>query len=227
MSNHLRLKLLVAAVGMATATATTAANTQTLRAQNLGAVPVSSLAMHLNLGQDMPLAPQSSSALANGQHVVRQQQMYRGVPVYGRSIGVVQDGAGNALRATGELLQASALSLPSVSPRLSPAAAINALRSHVHTTLIAGTTLTNSKSDLFVYPQDNGPTLLAATRKPASTTTVRITPRSTSPSRAAPATCRTLTSKPTTCTAPAVAARWSASPAPPATRTPSMARTHQ
>ena len=41
MSNHLRLKLLVAAVGMATATATTAANTQTLRAQNLGAVPVS------------------------------------------------------------------------------------------------------------------------------------------------------------------------------------------
>ena len=160
MSNHLRLKLLVAAVGMATATATTAANTQTLRAQNLGAVPVSSLAMHLNLGQDMTLAPQSSSALANGQHVVRQQQMYRGVPVYGRSIGVVQDGTGNALRATGELLQASALSLPSVSPRLSPAAAINALRSHVHTTLIAGTTLTNSKSDLFVYPQDNGPTLL-------------------------------------------------------------------
>src|SRR5574337_216957 len=105
MPNHYRLKLLVAAIGMATASVATAANTKTLRAQNLGAVPVSSLAAQLNLGQNMSLAPRAAAAIANGHQVVRQQQMYRGVPVYGRSIAVVQDANGNALRATGELMQ--------------------------------------------------------------------------------------------------------------------------
>ncbi|WP_426700438.1 M4 family metallopeptidase [Rhodanobacter sp. Col0626] len=160
MPNHFRLKLLVAAIGMATASAATAANTQTLHAQNLGAVPVSSLAAHLNLGQNMTLAPRSSVAIAGGHQVVRQQQMFRGVPVYGRSIAVVQDAQGNALRATGELLQEAQLNLASVAPRLNSAAAIAALKAHAHTTLTGGATLANQKTDLFVYPQDNGPTKL-------------------------------------------------------------------
>ena len=102
MPHPFRLKLLVAAIGMAAATTATAANTQTktLRAQNLGAVPVASLANQLNLGQGMTLAPHGAVALAGQHRVVRQQQMYQGVPVYGRSIAVVQDAQGNALRAT-------------------------------------------------------------------------------------------------------------------------------
>lgn len=159
MPNHFRLKLLVAAIGMATASVATAATTQTLHSQNLG-VPVSSLAAHLNLGQNMTLAPRSSVAIAGGHQVVRQQQMFRGVPVYGRSIAVVQDAQGNALRATGELLQEAQLDLASVAPKLSSAAAIAALRAHAHTTLAGGATLANQKTDLFVYPQDNGPTRL-------------------------------------------------------------------
>ena len=156
MPNHYRLKLLVAAIGMATASVATAATTKTLHAQNLGAVPASSLAAQLNLGQDMSLAPRSAVSIANGHKVVRQQQMYRGVPVYGRSIAVVQDAQGNALRASGELMQGASLGLTSVLPKLSAARAISALRAHAHTTLVGGTTISNQKTDLFVYPQDNG-----------------------------------------------------------------------
>ncbi len=155
MPNHFPLKMLVAAIGMATASMATA-STQSLRAQNLGAVPASSLAAHLNLGPDMSLAPRSAVALAGGQQVVRQQQLYRGVPIYGRSIAVVQDAQGNALRATGELMQDAQLNLASVAPRLTAARAIAALKAHAHTTLVAGTSMENQKTDLFVYPQDDG-----------------------------------------------------------------------
>ena len=48
MPHPFRLKLLVAAIGMATATAATAANTKALHAQNLGAVPVASLAARVD-----------------------------------------------------------------------------------------------------------------------------------------------------------------------------------
>jgi Zn-dependent metalloprotease len=156
MPNHYRLKLLVAAIGMATASVATAANTKTLHAQDLGAVPASSLAAHLNLGQNMSLVPRSSVAIPGGRKVVRQQQMFRGVPVYGRSIAVVQDANGNALRATGELMQDAQLGLASVAPKLSAARAIAALQSHAHTTLIGGAAISNQMTDLFVYPQDNG-----------------------------------------------------------------------
>ncbi len=160
MLNHLPLKLLVAAIAVATASTAAATQSQTLRAQNLGAVPANALASQLNLGPQMSLAAKSAVTLANGRKVVRQQQMYRGVPVYGRSVGVVQDVNGNALRATGELVTGPTLSLASVTPVLSPARAIAALRAHAHTTLVAGSTLSNQKTDLFVYPQDNAPARL-------------------------------------------------------------------
>ena len=150
-----RLKLLVAAIGMATATAATAANTQTktLHAQNLGAVPVASLATQLNLGQGMTLVPHGAVGLAGQHRVVRQQQMYQGVPVYGRSIAVVQDAQGNALRATGELMQQGQQQI-SVRPQLNASRAIAALKAHAHTMLVAGTTMENARADLFVYPQE-------------------------------------------------------------------------
>ena len=155
MPHPFRLKLLVAAIGMAAATTATAANTQTktLRAQNLGAVPVASLANQLNLGQGMTLAPHGAVALAGQHRVVRQQQMYQGVPVYGRSIAVVQDAQGNALRATGELMQQGQQQI-SVRPRLNAARAIAALKAHAHTALVAGATMENARADLFVYPQE-------------------------------------------------------------------------
>lgn len=166
MPNHFRLKLLVAAIGMATASVATAATTHSLRAQSLGAVPANSLAAQLNLGQDMSLKAKSSVAIPGNRKVVREQQMFRGVPVYGRSVGVVQDAQGNALRATGKLLQAtqslagSTIGLNSVIPHLTPASAIASLKAHANTSLVGGSTMTNQKSDLFVYPQENGPARL-------------------------------------------------------------------
>src|SRR3546814_19558587 len=123
MTNHYRLNLLVAAIGMSTASVATAADTKTLHAQNLGAVPASSLAAHLNLGQNMSLTARSSVAVAGGNKVVRQQQMFRGVPVYGRSIAVVQDAHGTAPPASGALLQGTRALLPQVAPQLSGARA--------------------------------------------------------------------------------------------------------
>ena len=79
--------------------------------------------------------------------------MYQGVPVYGRSIAVVQDAQGNALRATGELMQQGQQQI-SVRPRLNAARAIAALKAHAHTALVAGATMENARADLFVYPQE-------------------------------------------------------------------------
>lgn len=157
MPSNFRLKLLVAAIGLATASAAVAAPDH-IQVQNLGAVPAGSLAARLNLGADMSLAARSSAHLPNGNQVVRQQQMYRGVPVYGRSVAVVQDVHGNVLRASGEVMHLPAnLAAPiSVTPRLSASQALTALKSHAHTMLLAGVSLRNEKADLFVYPQDNG-----------------------------------------------------------------------
>ncbi|MGA0585946.1 M4 family metallopeptidase [Dyella sp. KRB-257] len=160
MQSSLRLKALVAAIGMASASVATAATTHSVHAQNLGAVPAASLAAHLGLGANSALVARSSVAVANGRHVVRQQQMYRGVPVYGRSVAVVEDANGHALRATGELAQNIDADLVSVTPRLTPAKALVALKSHAHTLLAAGVSVRNEQSDLFVYPQDNGPARL-------------------------------------------------------------------
>ncbi|PWK87529.1 M4 family metallopeptidase [Fulvimonas soli] len=157
MTSSIRLKALVAAIGMATASMATAATTQSLRAQNLAGTPVAKLAAKLNLGADMSLSARSVAPLKDGRKVVRHQQMYRGVPVYGRSIAVLQDASGNALRATGELLQLGNQLAPlSVTPKLAAADALAALKSHAHTLLLAGASIGNEQAELFVYPQDNG-----------------------------------------------------------------------
>ena len=160
MLDTLRLKLIVAAIGVVAASSATAATTHTLQAQNLGAQPVNTLATRLQLGQDMTLAARGAAPLANGAQVVRQQQFYRGVPVYGRSIAVVQDANGSALRGSGALMQGVAADMISVAPQLTPAAAITVLKGHAHSVLLAGATMQNQQTDLFVYPQDNGPMLL-------------------------------------------------------------------
>ena len=158
MPSNIRLKLLVAAIGMACASTAMAAQNEHVNVQNLGAVPAGSLASRLNLGANMSLSARGTAHLPNGKQVVRQQQMYRGVPVYGRSVAVVQDAHGNTLRASGKVMKLPAnLAAPlSVTPRLSAAQAIAKLQAHAHTTLQGGAAISNQKADLFVYPQENG-----------------------------------------------------------------------
>ncbi|WP_460970842.1 M4 family metallopeptidase [Novilysobacter erysipheiresistens] len=146
-----QVRILVAAIGLATASTAMAANTQQVHRQNLVATPASQLASELGLGADMALKARSSAATPGNTRTVRMQQTYRGVPVYGHSVAVVQDARGNALRTSGQLLQGVQADLPSVTPRLSKARAQAALARHSQSVLARGGEVSNQKTQLFVY----------------------------------------------------------------------------
>src|SRR3569623_2052267 len=148
MPSNIRLKLLVVAIGMATAAAAVAATGEHVNVQNLGAVPAGGLAARLNLGADMSLSVRSTAHLNNGRQVVRQQQMYRGVPVYGRSVAVVQDAHGTVLHATGQVMKlpANLVAPVAVVPHLSGSQAIAKLQAHVHAALQAGASIRTEKA---------------------------------------------------------------------------------
>ena len=105
-SSHMNhMKVLVAAMGMAAVSTAMAANTQQVHRQSLVATPTAQLANELGLGAGMALKARSSAVTRGNTRTVRMQQTYRGVPVYGHSVAVVQDARGNALRTHGQVLQ--------------------------------------------------------------------------------------------------------------------------
>jgi pseudolysin/vibriolysin len=160
MRSTLPWKALIAAIGIASVTAVTAATTRSIRTEDLGAVPTRSLSVRFGLGANGALVERSAVAVPNGRYVVRHQQFYRGVPVYGRSIAVVEDANGRALRASGELAQNLDSDLVSVAPKLTGPEALGALRSHMRTFVAGATSVSNEQADLFVYPQDGAPARL-------------------------------------------------------------------
>jgi vibriolysin len=158
MSRHFRLKLLIAAMGLAAAGVAQAATEQRLTAQNLNATPVARLSAQLGLDANSALVEKNSAPTVNGTRTVRMQQTYMGVPVYGRSLAVEQDAQGNALRATGAVVQNLSQDLASVTPKLDAAHALVLLQRRSALTL-AGK-IENPHADLYVYPQEQGPTRL-------------------------------------------------------------------
>src|SRR5690606_36523342 len=151
--NHFRInhvKVLVAAIGMAAASTAMAANTQQVQRQSLVATPASQLASELGLGANMALKARSSAPTPGNTRTVRMQQTYRGVPVYGHSVAVVQDARGNALRMNGQVLQGVQVDLPSVTPKLSQARA-QAVLARSSQSLRTGGEVSNQKAELFVY----------------------------------------------------------------------------
>jgi vibriolysin len=154
-----RLNLLVAAIGMAAMSTATAAESQQVQHQSLGATPMNRVAAQLGLGADMALQARSSAPTRNGNRTVRMQQTYRGVPVWGHSVAVVQDSRGNALRMQGQVLRDVQVELPSVSPRLSAQRAQALLAERTRATLARGGNVKNRKADLFVYAEQ-GPARL-------------------------------------------------------------------
>ena len=130
-SSHMNhMKVLVAAMGMAAVSTAMAANTQQVHRQSLVATPTAQLANELGLGAGMALKARSSAVIRGNTRTVRMQQTYRGVPVYGHSVAVVQDARGNALRTHGQVLQGVQVELPSVTPRLSKSRAQAVLARH-------------------------------------------------------------------------------------------------
>jgi len=154
-----RLNLLVAAIGMAAMSTATAAESQQVQRQSLGATPMNRVAAQLGLGADMALKARSTAPTRNGNRTVRMQQTYRGVPVWGHSVAVVQDSRGNALRMQGQVLRDVQVELPSVSPRLSAQRAQAVLAERTRATLARGGNIRNRKADLFVYAEQ-GPARL-------------------------------------------------------------------
>ncbi|MDQ0010127.1 pseudolysin/vibriolysin [Luteibacter jiangsuensis] len=160
MASHFRLKLLVASLAIAATSVATAGTEQTLRAQNLGAVPANQLATKLGLSADNSFVARNALPTVKGTQTVRMQQTFKGVPVYGRSIAVEQDAQGNALVANGVVATDLQVDLTSVTPKIDQASAIALLTKQARTLGAAAVKPENAKADLYVYPVDGAPARL-------------------------------------------------------------------
>jgi pseudolysin/vibriolysin len=154
------MKLLVASLGLTTCAVASAATEQALRAQSLGAAPVSQLAVKLGLSSDNAFVARNALPTVKGTQTVRMQQTFKGVPVYGRSIAVEQDAQGNALVATGIIASDLNIDLASVTPRIDGSAAITALSRTARSLTSATVKPENPKADLYVYPVEGAPARL-------------------------------------------------------------------
>lgn len=146
----------LALIGLVGVTTAHAADVQKLRAQNLGATPSNQLAARLGLSADNSFVARQATKTVRGTQVVRMQQYYKGVPVYGHSIAVEQDASGNSLSADGSLLQNAQVDLSSVTPRLSTAQALSSLRATKGFLPTTAQAPRNERADLYVYPDESG-----------------------------------------------------------------------
>ncbi|KGI77858.1 M4 family metallopeptidase [Oleiagrimonas soli] len=130
----------------------------------MGHVNDRALAQGMGLSADASLMPGHSARTAHGTLKTREHQMFRGVPVYGRSIVVERDASGAVMSVTGHVAQG--LGLASVRPTLSGGDAVQRLRNHagllplgigVHG--VRDADLRNVQSKLFVYAEGAKPRL--------------------------------------------------------------------
>jgi pseudolysin/vibriolysin len=154
MHHHLRLKLLAASIGAVLMSTTAMASVHELQSQKLSSTSVAPLATQLGLDSSATLKPQVTAPGANGIVTVRMQQLYNGVPVYGRSVAVRETGQGIATEASGYLEQGIALA--SVTPKLSADQVLAVLRGYADPHDFVATTRYNEEATLYVYPAESG-----------------------------------------------------------------------
>ncbi len=144
---------LLAVLGGASASAAVAGRRIDVHAGQLGRVTPTSLASHLGLGSGSAYRGQAYVRTAHRTTKTREQQMFRGVPVYGRHLVVERDRAGNVIDAQGAAEQNVAADLASVRPQLSASQARLKLQAALgHRSL----SISNGHGELFVYPQAGG-----------------------------------------------------------------------
>src|SRR3546814_2638608 len=92
----------------------------------------------------------------------REQQTFRGVPVYGRQVVVEHDSNGNVLGVSGEISRGIGHDIASVAPAINGARATALLRAHagllplgIGVNGIRDSDIQNAKSDLYVYAEGN------------------------------------------------------------------------
>lgn len=159
--------------GLLVATPLLAANSQSMYRQALNRSSQQSLAAQLDLGVKASLKARAAAPTARGTTTVRMQQLYHGVPVYGRSVAVERDGAGQAIRVTGALSRQLDADIISTVPRLNSSQALDVLEGATRRNparlklrprpgLQPGSNMTQlaplqrGEAKLYVYPQSTG-----------------------------------------------------------------------
>src|SRR5690606_3704908 len=131
--------------------------------QPLNNATANGLSAQLSLGQQAGFRSSWSAPTKRGTTTVRMQQMYRGVPIYGRSVAGARDSNGYSVMATGVLSQGLDASIGSVTPRLSATMALDVLQGRSSRSALSAssrrgsaTDIRNREASLYVYPEDNG-----------------------------------------------------------------------
>ena len=153
---------LLGAIGLAVMADASAATHTHVQAQFMGKIAPAALANRIGLEADASLSPRLQTRTVHGTLKTREQQTFRGVPVYGRNVVVEHDGSGNVLGVSGEISQGIARDIASVAPAISGARATAALRAHagllpfgIGINGIRDSDIQNAKSDLYVYAEGN------------------------------------------------------------------------
>lgn len=149
------------AIGMLAVAPAMAASTQQLYRQPLHNANTNSLTSSLGVGSQSAFKASYSAPTKRGTRTTRMQQLYRGVPVYGRSIAVELDASGNSLLATGTISSGLDADIASVMPRLNADMALDILQGHDNRDALsmradAASDIRNREASLYVYPDDNG-----------------------------------------------------------------------
>jgi pseudolysin/vibriolysin len=129
-----------------------------VHAGRLGHLAPATLASRLGLDKGSTFAAGAQARTMRGTIKTRERQTFQGVPVYGRSLVVERDRAGNVVSAQGMAEGRLAPTLRSVHPRLTGVQAQAALQTKLGHQRDA---VSNVHSELFVYPQAKGNARLA------------------------------------------------------------------
>jgi vibriolysin len=153
---------LLGAIGLAAMSDAGAATQARVQAQSMGKVAPAALASRIGLDADASLSPRLQARTAHGTLKTREQQSFRGVPVYGRNVVVEHDVSGNVLGVSGEISRGIGHDIASVTPAISGARATALLRAHagvlpfgVGVDGVRDSDIQNAKSDLYVYAEGN------------------------------------------------------------------------
>ena len=148
---------MLAALGCASASLC-AATPIHVHAGRLGQLTPATLASKLGLGQGSAFTAGAHARTVRGTVKTRERQTFQGVPVYGRSLVVERDAAGNVMTAQGDAEASLSSQLRSVRPRLIGAQAQATLQAKLGH---GGQAVSNARNELFVYPQGSGSARLA------------------------------------------------------------------
>jgi vibriolysin len=147
--------LAFAVIGALCTVSAHAATTQQVREQALPSITAAQLAGQLAPGNEMALEERGSAPTVHGTMTVRMQQMYRGIPVYGRNVTVEQGADGKITEATGTLEKDVQSDLASVTPRLSQAQVVEVLRKHEGSpSALTTQSVESEQAQLYVYPRE-------------------------------------------------------------------------